>query len=429
MTLKYGPNLAQLIGAAPGEEHYQAILSQWRALDGLVQPAVSSRVASLPTTDMLEGDRYLLTSGTYANRIARYREANTEAGLAAAWEYFTPKEGWFVWSAADKKGYRYTNGAWVDATYQGGTLSTSLNEAPIVTLASAATLAIGAASANTIQVTGTTTITAFDTITAGARRTLRFSDALILTHSATSLILPRGADIVTVAGDVADLISLGGGNWVCVGYQRVTVAGAKADMALGNVDNTSDANKPISTATQTALDLKANKSGPTFTDRAYSVGDSGVFTALAKPSGTQTGLTLTVPGAATDRRSAEWLMLNDSDPRILFRTINDEYSAAHEFLAAYRASSGHQIDRLAILGTNLVVGQAGQINSSYRLQALGGVYASGPIRPGQYTMSTLPSAAAFAGAEIDVTDATGGPKRCRSNGSNWQVLNTTNNVS
>lgn len=32
----------------------------------------------------------------------------------------------------------------------------------------------------------------------------------------------------------------------------------KADVGLGNVDNTSDANKPISTATQTALDKKAN---------------------------------------------------------------------------------------------------------------------------------------------------------------------------
>ena len=32
----------------------------------------------------------------------------------------------------------------------------------------------------------------------------------------------------------------------------------KADIGLGNVDNTSDTNKPISTATQTALDGKAN---------------------------------------------------------------------------------------------------------------------------------------------------------------------------
>lgn len=36
-------------------------------------------------------------------------------------------------------------------------------------------------------------------------------------------------------------------------------------VGLGNVDNTSDANKPVSTATQTALNLKANIASPTFT--------------------------------------------------------------------------------------------------------------------------------------------------------------------
>ena len=39
----------------------------------------------------------------------------------------------------------------------------------------------------------------------------------------------------------------------------------KGDVGLGNVDNTSDASKPISTATQTALDLKAPLASPTFT--------------------------------------------------------------------------------------------------------------------------------------------------------------------
>ncbi len=39
----------------------------------------------------------------------------------------------------------------------------------------------------------------------------------------------------------------------------------KASIGLGNVDNTSDANKPVSTAQQTALDLKANIASPTFT--------------------------------------------------------------------------------------------------------------------------------------------------------------------
>lgn len=39
----------------------------------------------------------------------------------------------------------------------------------------------------------------------------------------------------------------------------------KSAVGLGNVDNTSDANKPISTATQAALNLKANIASPTFT--------------------------------------------------------------------------------------------------------------------------------------------------------------------
>lgn len=40
---------------------------------------------------------------------------------------------------------------------------------------------------------------------------------------------------------------------------------SKSDVGLGNADNTSDANKPVSTAQQTALDLKANLASPTFT--------------------------------------------------------------------------------------------------------------------------------------------------------------------
>jgi hypothetical protein len=45
-----------------------------------------------------------------------------------------------------------------------------------------------------------------------------------------------------------------------------TVSGVtKSHVGLGNLDNTSDANKPVSTATQTALDAKASLSGATFT--------------------------------------------------------------------------------------------------------------------------------------------------------------------
>ncbi len=53
-----------------------------------------------------------------------------------------------------------------------------------------------------------------------------------------------------------------GGNLTITG----TTSGITSAMVgLGNADNTSDANKPVSTAAQTALDLKAPLASPTFT--------------------------------------------------------------------------------------------------------------------------------------------------------------------
>lgn len=50
-----------------------------------------------------------------------------------------------------------------------------------------------------------------------------------------------------------------------VNGQTGTVVLGKADIGLSNVDNTSDANKPVSTAQQTALNAKAPLASPTFT--------------------------------------------------------------------------------------------------------------------------------------------------------------------
>lgn len=49
-----------------------------------------------------------------------------------------------------------------------------------------------------------------------------------------------------------------------------------SDVGLGSVDNTSDAGKPVSTAQQTALDLKANLASPTFTGTVGGITNSMV---------------------------------------------------------------------------------------------------------------------------------------------------------
>jgi hypothetical protein len=75
----------------------------------------------------------------------------------------------------------------------------------------------------------------------------------------------------------------------------------KADLGLGNVDNTGDINKPVSTPTQNALDLKANLASPTFTGTVSGITKSMVglanvdnTTDLNKPvsTATQTALDL-----------------------------------------------------------------------------------------------------------------------------------------
>lgn len=99
-------------------------------------------------------------------------------------------------------------------------------------IASAGTTDIGSSASTFVHVTGTTTITALGSANAGARRTVTFDGALTLTHNASSLILPTGANITTAAGDSAHFVSEGSGNWRCVAYMRANgqplVAGSPA---------------------------------------------------------------------------------------------------------------------------------------------------------------------------------------------------------
>lgn len=74
------------------------------------------------------------------------------------------------------------------------------------------------------HITGTTGIAAsnFGTVSAGIERTIVFDGALVLTHNATSFILPGGANITTAAGDVAVFRSEGSGNWKCTSYVKAS---------------------------------------------------------------------------------------------------------------------------------------------------------------------------------------------------------------
>jgi hypothetical protein len=88
-----------------------------------------------------------------------------------------------------------------------------------VDVASAGTCDILGAASICVTITGTTTITSLGT-GADRWRIVRFSGALTLTHNATSLILPTGANIVTAANDCMIVRSDDSSNVRVVSYMR-----------------------------------------------------------------------------------------------------------------------------------------------------------------------------------------------------------------
>ena len=120
-------------------------------------------------------------------------------------------------------------------------------------------------------VTGRSLITAADTAT--ARNALAAAAAATTVSPGTGLT--GGGDLSanrTLALSAASIASLAKADTALQSAPVTTVAGragavtlTKSDVSLGNVDNTADTAKPVSTAQQTALNLKAPIASPTFT--------------------------------------------------------------------------------------------------------------------------------------------------------------------
>ena len=113
-----------------------------------------------------------------------------------------------------------------------------------------------------------------------------------------------------------------------------TVSGiTKTHVGLGNVDNTTDAGKPVSTAQQTALDLKANLSGPTFTGTVTLPSTTSIGDASATEIGYLDGVTSSIqtqlnakaPSSTTVTLTGTETLTNK---RITKRTVSITDSAA-----------------------------------------------------------------------------------------------------
>jgi len=75
---------------------------------------------------------------------------------------------------------------------------------------------------NYFDITGTTAITSIGTLGIGTVVKLHFDGILTLTHHATDLILPSGANITTAAGDEAEFAEYATGDFRCTNYTKAS---------------------------------------------------------------------------------------------------------------------------------------------------------------------------------------------------------------
>lgn len=104
-------------------------------------------------------------------------------------------------------------------------------------VASANALTLGT-DGNYFDITGTTAITSIGTLGVGTVVKLHFDAALTLTHHATDLILPSGANITTAAGDEAEFVEYASGDWRCTSYSKANVLPIAAGKLVQRVEAT-----------------------------------------------------------------------------------------------------------------------------------------------------------------------------------------------
>lgn len=111
------------------------------------------------------------------------------------------------------------------------------------------------------------------------------NDFLLQTHTTDGVLKPGSVSQSQLDSSVQAKLDAGGVS--SVNGQTGVVTVTQADVGLSNVDNTSDADKPVSTATQTALDDKAD---------ASMVGAKVLLidNAAALPAGTPAGVVVVV---------------------------------------------------------------------------------------------------------------------------------------
>lgn len=155
------------------------------------------------------------------------------------------------------------------------------------TLAGGGTTDLGSVFQAAVTISGTATITSFgSSAPVGSMKFVTFSGASVLTHNATSLILPTGANITTAAGDCALIQHVSSGNWRVMFYQLASGAALSSSANfLGAVNFAgvispttiaADTNNWAPTGFSTSEFIRASASTPGFKITGLAGGSAGL---------------------------------------------------------------------------------------------------------------------------------------------------------
>lgn len=214
-------------------------------------------------------------------------------------------------------------------------------------LASATTTDIGLQNTTVLNITGTTTITSFG-LNYNGPRFLRFAGVLTLTHNATTLILPSGANITTAANDCAIVVPSGtpANGWRVVGYMRADGTALVAPSTVPNATNATNVTGGTVSATTGTFSGNVALNGATTT-----IGDAGTDTALLNAqlsAGGGVGTAGQVLASRGANQSPQW----QDDQRVGVNQTWQNLTASRAIGTTYTNNTGRPIQVVFSGGNN-----------------------------------------------------------------------------